>query len=176
MGTYSNRVKDSVFYWEEGNLVVENAVFCYRTNFAGAPTEVNPAGGKRTFSIALTEEVANDLIEGGWNVRKRPPYEEGDDYLYTTEIVVNAESKYPPSIYISSGSGDNNKLTRIPPQSYAELDGMRYENVDLIIHPYVHNRGKFSTKGYLSSMVVTPQRRNSFRGKYANYDVQNDES
>ena len=171
MESYSARVRNSVIYWEDKNLVIENAVICFDTNFAGEPTSINPSGGKRVFTVALSEEVADDLIEGGWNIKKRPPYEEGDDVLCTTEIVVAADSKYPPSIYICNP--DNNKLTRIPVESFGELDRMRFDNVDLIIHPYVHNRpsSPYTTKGYLQRMVVTPQRRNSFRGKYSGYSV-----
>ena len=51
-----------------GNLNVENAVMIYK-NFSGKPTRVNPAGGKRTFSLALNKEFAERLSDMGWNVK-----------------------------------------------------------------------------------------------------------
>ena len=41
----------------DGNIRVENAVLMFR-NFSGNPTNFNPQGGKRTFSLCLPKEWA----------------------------------------------------------------------------------------------------------------------
>ena len=61
-----------------GDLSVENAVIIW-TNFEGRATKFNPNGGKRTFALVLTEEVAEMLREEGWNVKTREGRDEGDD-------------------------------------------------------------------------------------------------
>ena len=53
-----------------GNLNVENAVLLFK-NFAGEPTRVNPAGGKRTFNLVLNQEYAEKLHAQSWNVKAR---------------------------------------------------------------------------------------------------------
>ena len=63
-----------------GNLNVERAAMIYK-NFSGKPTKVNPAGGKRTFSLVLNEEYAERLFDQGWNVKVkevRDQVEEGE--------------------------------------------------------------------------------------------------
>ena len=77
----------------------EDAVIIW-TNFEGRATKFNPNGGKRTFALVLTEEVAAMLREEGWNVKTRDGRDEGDDPLYFTEIVVNMESQFPPKVVL----------------------------------------------------------------------------
>lgn len=158
----------------DGNLRIENAVVIFK-NFTGAPTQFNPAGGKRTFSVCLTKEWADILIADGWNVRVRE-LEEGDR-IYHTEIVVNENSTYPPHLYMVIEFNGEKKLVMLKPDQYRKLDQDMIVNIDLEIHPFEHGRGVAGAKkGYLKNLWATLQPVNDFNGKYAGYEVTNQDS
>lgn len=176
-----------------GNLNVEGAGMIYK-NFSGKPTKVNPAGGKRTFSLVLTKELAERLFDAGWNVKVKEVrdqqvegepsrtvnwddflsrYEnEFDHALIYTEIVVNEHSEYPPKIYKISEFNGEKSMTLLPPEQWYRLDENELMNIDLVIHPYTHGRSianPDAKKGYLKSMYVVAQPVNAIDGKYAGY-------
>jgi len=153
-----------------GDLSVENAVIIW-TNFAGKPTKFNPQGGKRTFALVLTEEVAERLRNEGWNIKMREGREEGEDPLYFTEIVVNMESTYPPKVVLYTefrGKKSANKLTE---RTVGQLDTIDIANVDLVVHPYEHGFSSVATvKGYARALYVTQGQDSYFGGKYSEYE------
>lgn len=178
-----------------GNLNVENAVMIFK-NFGGNETRVNPAGGKRTFNIVLSDEYAEKLAGLGWNVKAKEvrdqhtdgettltvswdnyqmQYKDSFDYaMFYTEIVVNEKSEYPPKIYKVSEFDGEKSMTLVPPEQWGRLDTMELINVDLVIHPYVHGRSianPDAKKGYLKTMYATAVPINDFGGKYAGYSV-----
>ncbi len=167
----AKRVNDSVFsVMVDGNIRVENAVIIF-TNFRGAPTDLNPQGGKRTFSLCLTQEWA-DRLKDNWNV-KVIELNDGER-LYHTEIVVNDKSTYPPKLYLLSEFMGNKTMTLLQPELYGKLDSDLITTLDLEIHPYVHGRGgnPNGTKGYLKNLWACLQSVNDFGGKYAEYQMQ----
>ena len=166
--SYASRAKESTFSWDEGgNLVVENAVLFW-TNFKGGPTKVNAQGGKRTFNLALPEEVAMEMRENGWNVKEREPFDEQDDILYFTECVLNMNSNYEPRVLLCSEWNGKKSMNRLHGDSVGKLDGMRFENVDAVIRPHQHEKG---VKGYCNTLVVTQAKSDLFGGKYDGYDM-----
>lgn len=158
-----------------GDLSIEGAVIIWR-NFAGAPTKVNPAGGKRTFALVLDEGLAEELTNEGWNVKYREPKVDGDDALITTEIVANMESKYPPKVVLISEFRGRMRQNELDGDTIGHLDDIRLENVDLVIHPYEHGRGVYKVKGYLKAIFVTQAQSDAyFGGKYSNIDYEPEE-
>lgn len=182
-----------------GNLNVENAAMIYK-NFSGKPTLVNPAGGKRTFSLALNKEFAERLSDLGWNVKVkevRDQLEEGEktrtvsweDYianyatefdhaLIYTEIVVNENSEYPPKIYKVSEFNGEKTMAMVPPEQWYRMDESELVSVDISIHPYTHGRSLANPnakKGYLKSMYAQAVPMNEFGGKYAEYRIAGEE-
>ena len=178
-----------------GNLNVECAGMIYK-NFSGKPTKVNPAGGKRTFSLVLTKEYAERLNSLGWNIKVkevRDQLAEGeftqtvawDDYisnyqtqfdhaLIYTEIVVNENSEYPPKIYKVSEFNGEKTMALVPPDQWYRLDESELLNVDLVVHPYTHGRSianPDAKKGYLKTMYAMAMPVNDFGGKYAGYTI-----
>ncbi len=178
-----------------GNLNVENAAMIYK-NFTGKPTRVNPAGGKRTFSLILSSEFAERLNEMGWNVKVkevRDQLEEGEttrtvswnDYvnmyrndfdhaLIYTEIVVNENSEYPPKIYKVSEFNGEKTMALLPAEQWYRLDESELMGVDISIHPYTHGRSLANPdakKGYLKTMYAQAVPVNEFGGKYADYRI-----
>lgn len=178
-----------------GNLNVERAAMIYK-NFSGKPTRVNPAGGKRTFSLALSREFGEKLSDMGWNVKVkevRDQLAEGEmtrtvnwqDYvanyqtefdhaLIYTEIVVNENSEYPPKIYRVSEFNGEKTMAMMPPEQWYRLDESELMNVDISIHPYTHGRSLANPdakKGYLKTMYAVSVPVNDFGGKYAEYTI-----
>lgn len=151
-----------------GDLSIENAVILW-TNFEGRATKFGESG-KRTFNLALSEEMAEQLDAEGWNIRCKEPRQEGDDPLYLTEVVVNMESQYPPNVVVYSNYRGNKKAVRMTSDTIKELDRIDIDNVDLVIHPYEHNRGEYKYKGYARAIHVTQAVSNDFGGKYADYE------
>ena len=153
----------------DGNIRVDNAVIIFK-NFAGKPTNLNPAGGKRTFNLVVTAEIGERLKSQGWNIKDREL--DNGETMYYTEIVVNDQSSYPPKIFkISEFMGQKN-MTLLKPDQYAKLDQDNLVNIDMDIHPYTHNRGfQGATKGYLKNLWASLESINDFGGKYAAYQL-----
>lgn len=166
----AKKVNESKFsVMMDGNIRVENAVVIY-TNFRGAPTDLNPQGGKRTFGLCLNQEWA-DRLKDNWNVKVIEL--DNGERLYHTEIVVNDKSTYPPKLYLLSEFMGNKTMTLLPPDLYKKLDTDLIVSLDLDIHPYVHGRGgnPNATKGYLKNLWASLQSVNDFGGKYADYQM-----
>lgn len=154
-----------------GDLSVEGGAIIYK-NFKGEPTKFNPTGGKRTFTLVLPQHVAEELVDSGWNVKHRPPREEGDDDLYFTDIVVNMESQFPPKIMLITRYGEKENLTHLDSETVGLLDSSILVDIDMIIHPYIHGRANAAgatVKGYLKTMYATAQPSMDFGGKYSRF-------
>jgi len=157
-----------------GDLEVEGAGIIFK-NFSGAPTEFNPAGGKRTFALVLPRELADDLAEEGWNIRRRPAKDEGDEDMLYTEIVVNMNSMYPPKLHLLFRYGDSEKMRLLHEDELFELDENIITDIDLIVHPFAHGRSNSAgstVKGYLKTLYATQVPAVDFGGKYSKYMVE----
>ena len=146
-------------------LKIENAKIFW-TNFAGKERQNNPAG-KRTFCVELPdEELANKLIEDGWNVKYTKDSEEyGGPRPY---IQVEAKyGEYPPKIYKVTS---RNK-TLLDEDIVGDLDKDEIVSVDLYISPYHWSMpgGKSGIKAYVDKMWVTIEE-DDFTKKYAHLD------
>ena len=179
MSITSKANNESRFVWieqENGNkfLSVEHAVLMYK-NFEGRPDRFNVKGGKRSFNLVLSEIVAEELKELGWNVKEKPPRDEDEDTLYTTEIILNMESKYPPKIYLCSDRNGKKRMVQLDIDSVKMLDTGEFSNIDLIINPYQHDKdARYQFKGYLRQLYATQAVSTDFGGKYANYEIADD--
>ncbi len=154
-----------------GDLVVEGGAIIYR-NFAGQPTKFNPTGGKRTFALVVPQQVADQLVDRGWNVKHRPPRDEEEDDMFWTEIVVNLESEFPPRINLVTRYGERENMTPLTADNVSLLDTSILTNIDLVIHPYAHGRTNAAgatVKGYLKTMYATTEPVVDFGGKYSRF-------
>ena len=126
-------------------------------NFSGQKTEFNKAGERR-FSIFLPEDTAAELENLGWNIKHKPPYEEGEPERLQMDIAVAFEP-YPPTVVLVSHDGQRTFLSE---ESVCILDNTDIERADLEIRPYNWEvNGKTGVKAYLKELVVTakPPRR-----------------
>lgn len=133
-------------------LQIDDAVITFR-NFEGRADRYNRAGD-RNFAIRIfDEDVADMLIEKGWNVKKKPPRNEGDDPFMTLKVKVTFAGRRPPNIYLQSG--DN--LRVLDEESCAILDDVDILNVCLDVRPYdwTMDDGSTGRTAYLQSIKVT---------------------
>lgn len=134
---------------ESKTFMVENAQLIFR-NFQGKEGLYNREG-ERDFSVFLPEDVAEDMLKEGWNVKYLASREEGDPDRPYVQVSVNFKNR-PPRIFMITSAG------RIPlnEESVGVLDWADFENVDLIARGYEWNvNGKGGIKAYLQSMYAT---------------------
>ena len=136
-----------------GNLNVEHAAIIYK-NCSGNPTKVNPAGGKRTFSLVLNREYAERLFDQGWNVKTLLDKETGEVNGYFTQIVLNyGFENNPPKVYRVL----NGKAMLLSEDEVGSLDFDPISSADLIIYPHPsvdESTGATRYKGYVKRMYV----------------------
>ena len=142
------------------NLKIENAKIIFR-NFTGEQSQYNRAGD-RNFCVVLTDmNLVEQLKADGWNIKERPPREEGDDPFCYMQVKVMF-GQYPPMIYLVNSKGK----IQMDEDMIETFDNIEIANVDLVIRPYTWEvNGKQGIKAYVKTMYVT-QREDEFASKY----------
>jgi len=148
-------------------FMVEDARIIFR-NFAGKPDKFNPKGGKRTFAVVLSPEVAEEMLADGWNVKYLEARDEGD----VDTPIIQIEARFdirPPRITLLTAR----TRTQLKEESVEVLDFAEIKTADLIARGHDWEVGdKAGTKAYLQSLFVTIEE-DALERKYA--DVNNDE-
>ena len=130
-------------------LQIDDARIVYR-NFSGEESKFNRKGD-RNFAIVIPDEDIKDaLIERGWNVKIKPPREEGDVPFMVMPVKIKFND-YGPRVYLKTGS----KLNELNEDTVDILDNIEFEQVDLDIRPYdweVNN--KTGRTAYLQAIKV----------------------
>lgn len=141
-----------VTFAPRGILQIDDARIIYR-NFAGLGSKFNREGD-RNFSVLIdNQEVADALVEAGWNVKIKPPREDGDLPFMHLQVKVKFNDR-GPTIYLKSGSA----LNKLDEESIDCLDHIDILSVDLDIRPYDWDvNGKSGRTAYLQSIHVTQQ-------------------
>lgn len=140
----------NITYAPNGILQIDDARIIFR-NFAGAPSKFNREGDRNFALVIVNEDIANELIAKGWNVKIKAPEEEGEaPFMYMTVKV--RFSEYGPTIYLKSGD----KMVKLDEESVACLDSIDILSVDLDIRPYDWEvNGKTGRAAYLKAIRVT---------------------
>lgn len=133
----------------ENEVSLENVRIVFR-NFAGEEKKFN-AAGNRNFALVLDDNQATMLENTGWNVKRRPPKEEGDDEFRFLSVTVSYKGR-PPRLVMLSSRG----RTTLDESTAELLDFAEIDNVDLIIRPYDWAvNGNTGRKAYLKTIYVT---------------------
>lgn len=150
----------------KGILQIDDARITYK-NFAGKASDYNNEGD-RNFSVIIDDqEIANALIEEGWNVKIRQPREEGDSPFMHLPVKVKFNG-YGPSVYLET-DGNMNKLDE---ETAGVLDKIDIISVDMDIRPYDWEfRGRTGRSAYLQSIKVV-QKVDRFAAQYAHADIE----
>lgn len=153
------------------NVEIENANIFFR-NFRGGPTKFNPAGGDRSFCVEIPDrEMAQALIDDGWNIRVLAPKEEGDRPVHYMQVAVRYNEYSAPYVLTIA----NGVKTELDERDIGNLDTADIRSVDLVIRP--HNwemGGNRGVKGYLKAMYVTIDL-DRFAMKYAEMESPEDD-
>ena len=147
-----------------GVVQIDNARIIYR-NFAGAPSKFNREGDRNFAVVIEDQDIAEALTEKGWNVKIKPPREEGDEPFMFLPVKVKFNER-GPRVYLQNSLGGRNRVT-LDEDTVGILDNVDITNVDLDIRPYDWDvQGKTGRTAYLQSICVT-QEVDRFLDRYA---------
>ena len=133
-------------------LQIDDARIIYR-NFAGVGGKYNREGDRNFAVVIPDEELADKLVEKGWNVKIKPARDEGDIPFMYLPVKVKFNDR-GPAVYLQTG----NKRNKLDEASIDCLDNVDIMSVDLDIRPYdwVVN-GKEGRTAYLQSIKVVQE-------------------
>ena len=141
----------------DGQLMIENAKIIFR-NFAGKEGMYN-SEGDRNFCVLLEEDLAEQLMKDGWNIKTLKAREEDDVPQPYIQVSVKYRGKNgnmvrPPAITMITSKG----RTPLSEGECEILDWVDIANVDLIIRSFEWAvNGKTGIKAYLKSIYITIQ-------------------
>ena len=142
-------------------LQIDDARITYK-NFSGAPSQHNREGDRNFALIIPDRQLADDLIANGWNVRIKPPRDDGDDPFMYLPVKVKFND-YGPKVYLVTGK----RMNRLDEDSVSMLDHISMRQIDMDIRPYDWNvNGKAGRTAYLQSIRVV-QDIDRFEEEYA---------
>ena len=119
----------------KGRIQIDDARIIYR-NFAGEKSTYNREG--------------DALIKEGWNVKIKPPREDGDKPFMFLPVKVSFGNR-GPNVYLVSG----NSVTTLYEDTIARLDRVSISSVDMDLRPYDWDvNGKTGRTAYLQNMRV----------------------
>ena len=138
-----------------GIVQIDNARIIYR-NFAGAPSKFNREGDRNFAIIIEDQDIADALTEQGWNVKIKPPREEGDDPFMFLPVKVKFNDR-GPRVYLQNSLEGRNRVM-LDEDAVGMLDHVDIINVDLDIRPFDWEvQGKTGRTAYLQSICVTQE-------------------
>ena len=132
-----------------GIIQIDDASIIYR-NFAGEASKFNRAGD-RNFAVVISEQwIADALVQEGWNVKIKPPREEGDGVFMYLPVKVKFNDR-GPKVYLKTGD----RMNLLDEESVSMLDHIDIISVDMDIRPYDWDvNGQTGRTAYLQSMCV----------------------
>ena len=137
----------------KGNLEIDDARIIFR-NFEGRADTYNKKGD-RNFSLVIpTEELAEELIAEGWNVKIKSPRDGYDtpSMRLPVKVSFNEETGRGPKVILKSGRN----IRHLDAESVSMLDTISIQSVDMDIRPYDWNiNGKTGRTAYLQAIWVT---------------------
>lgn len=139
-----------VTFAPNGVLQIDDARITFR-NFKGNPNKFNNEGNRNFALVIPNDEIAQELIDKGWNVKIKSPREDGDDPFRTLAVKVKFNNS-GPAVYLQSG----NSRRQLCEETIEILDDIDIQSVDLDIRPYHWEaHGESGISAYLQSMLVT---------------------
>lgn len=153
---------------ELNSITMEGVTIIFR-NFEGKASQFNKPG-TRNFGVLLAPELAEQMIEDGWNVKHLKPREEDEDDTVPQAwlpVEVAYDKGRPPRVIMLTET-ERKSLTE---QTVELLDGVEIKNVDIIVNPYTWEvNGRGGVKAYLQTMYITIEEDDLDR-KYATHQT-----
>lgn len=141
-----------VTFAPRGIVQIDDARIVFR-NLRGEGSKYNREGDRNFAIIIPNQEIADSLIEEGWNVRINDPRDEGDAPFMFLPVKVKFNAK-GPNVYLRTGNACN----KLDEETVGMIDEIDILSVDLDIRPYDWDvNGKTGRTAYLHSMQVTQE-------------------
>lgn len=150
-------------------IVMENARLIFR-NFEGREGDYNRKGDRNFGLVIEDNELVEQLIEDGWNVKTFIPknndnYDDEPEEVKWLPVTVRYDS-VPPKVVLLT----RRKKTKLDEENINTIDYANIEKVDLTVTPYEWTvNGKSGIKAYLQTMYVKIVE-DEFADKYADYE------
>lgn len=142
----------NITFAPRGILQIDDARIVYR-NFAGEGSKFNREGDRNFAVVIDDQEIADALVNEGWNVKIKPPREEGDDPFMFLPVKIKFNDR-GPVVYLKTGK----VLNKLDEESIDCLDNIDIAGVDMDIRPYDWEvNGKSGRTAYLQSLHVTQE-------------------
>ena len=133
-----------------GILQIDDARIIYR-NFSGVGSKYNREGDRNFAVVIPNQEIADELIKEGWNVRIKPPREEDEDPFMYLPVKIKFSDR-GPNCYLRSGKTQ----TKLTESTIGCVDDIDILSVDLDLRPFDWDvNGKTGRTAYLQSIRVT---------------------
>lgn len=148
---------------------MENARLIFR-NFEGREGDYNRKGDRNFGLVIEDNELVEQLIEDGWNVKTFIPknndnYDDEPEEVKWLPVTVRYDN-VPPKVVLLT----RRKKTKLDEENINTIDYANIEKVDLTVTPYEWTvNGKSGIKAYLQTMYVKIVE-DEFADKYADYE------
>ena len=141
-----------VTFAPRGILQIDEARIVYR-NFSGVGSKYNREGDRNFAVVIPSEDIANKLIENGWNVKIKPARDEDDQPFMFLPVKIKFNER-GPAVYVESGSN----IRRLAESNVNIIDNIDISSVDMDIRPYEWDvNGKQGKTAYLQSIKIIQQ-------------------
>lgn len=149
-----------------GNILqIEDARIIFR-NFAGVASKFNREGDRNFAVIIPTQELCDELIDAGWNIKIKPPRDVDDSPFMYMPVKIKFNNR-GPAAYVRSGDS----VTKLNEDTIDMLDEIDIQSVDMDIRPYDWEvNGKTGRSAYLQAINVI-QNIDRFGARYAADDL-----
>lgn len=133
-------------------LQIDDARIVYR-NFSGTGSKFNREGDRNFAVVIPDQDIADELVNRGWNVKIKPPRDEDDTPFMFLPVKIKFNER-GPKVYLQSGD----KMVELDEESIDCLDDVDILGVDLDIRPYDWEvNGKRGRTAYLQSIHVVQE-------------------
>lgn len=166
-------------------IKLDSCELIYR-NFSGTGGKFNPEGN-RNFCVILSEEEAKLLKDAGWNVKRRPPREDGEELPPYLKVKINSENFRNGRVKIyridvdpqgkprCDGNGDVVKAV-LDEKTVGNLDGAYIVDAQAILSPYYYDfGGKSGISAYCDQLTAVVQM-DPWTAKYEDFNSEAEDS
>lgn len=138
-----------VTFAENGIAMIDDARIIWR-NFSGKPSQYNHEGDRNFALIIPDQETADAFMNRGWNVRIKPPREEGEPPFMFINVNVKYGGRRDPEVYLYAGPNrvDLNEST------VKRLDDVEIDRCNMDIRPYDWQGNGEKCSVYLQAIEV----------------------
>ena len=133
-------------------LQIDDARIVYR-NFSGTGSKFNREGDRNFAVVIPDQDMADELVNRGCNVKIKPPRDEEDAPFMFLPVKIKFNER-GPKVYLQSGE----KTVELDEEGIDCLDDVDILSVDLDIRPYDWEvNGKQGRTAYLQSIHVVQE-------------------